>query len=108
MARSSTSTDADVTLRAKEMLFQLESGSIDRSKLSSGLNADMTDFKLGQISAKLGLLGQPLSFTPEGSREQNGLTVYTYRVQFRAGVVTETFVLDTDGKVAGIWFKPGS
>jgi hypothetical protein len=100
---------ADPTLVAKHaegLLHQLQTGKLDRTTLDTKMNAALTDDKLSTIKSDLGPLGDPVSFTPEGTQNQNGLTVYTYKVDFQQGTLNETYAVDSDGKVAGVWFAP--
>ncbi|MBV8375019.1 MAG: hypothetical protein JO302_05875 [Candidatus Eremiobacteraeota bacterium] len=99
---------AAVAKNAGSLLHQLQTGTVDRTALDAKMSAALTDAQLSQIKGQLGPLGDPVSVTPTGSNTQNGLTVYTYNVDFKSGSLTEYYVLDADGKVAGVWFKPAA
>jgi len=101
-----SAADTAVAARAKDLLHQVQIGKVDRSKLDDKMNAALTDAQISQIAAQLGPLGDPVSFTPAGKQTQGDLTVYVYLVGFKGVSITETYVLDADGKVAGLWFKP--
>jgi hypothetical protein len=101
-----TSDPATIAKNAEGLLQQMQSGKVDRSTLDEKMNSSLSDDQLSQIKGQLGPLGKPVGFTSEGSQNQNGLTVYTYKVDFQGGSLTETYVVDADGKVAGVWFKP--
>lgn len=101
-----SASDAAVTARAKDLLHQLQAGKVDRSQLDDKMNASLTDSLVAQISSQLAPLGDPVGFTPQSEQKQDELTVYEYRVDFKTGSLTETYVLDASGKVAGLYFKP--
>jgi hypothetical protein len=85
----------------------LQIGDIDRSQLTATMNADLTPDVIKQISQKFGPLGDPQSFEPLGQQTVAGdETAYVYRVVFKTETVNEIFVLDKEGKVAGIQFPP--
>jgi hypothetical protein len=98
---------ADPATRAREWLHRLQTGDIDRSQLTATMNADLTPDVIKQISEKFGPLGDPQSFTPLGQESvPDNETEYVYRVVFKTETVNEVFVLDKDGKIAGIQFPP--
>jgi hypothetical protein len=85
----------------------MQTGDIDRSQLTAAMNADLTPDAIKQISEKFGPLGDPQSFTLLGQQSVAGdETAYVYRVVFKTTTLNEVFVLDKDGKVAGIQFPP--
>jgi hypothetical protein len=99
--------EADPASRAREWLHRMQTGDIDRSQLTATMNADLTPDVIKQISEKFGGLGDPLSFTPLGQQSvADDETAYVYRVVFKTTTLNEVFVLDKDGKVAGIQFPP--
>lgn len=98
---------AAVAARAKEWLHRLQTGDIDRSQLTDAMNAALTPDVIKSLSSKFGPLGDPQSFTFAGQQlVQGDMTAYVYRVVFKSTMLTEVFVLDKDGKVAGIQFPP--
>ncbi len=103
---ASSGSDAAVMARAKDLLHQVQAGKIDRSQLDDKMNASLTDTLIAQISSELAPLGDPVAFSAQGEQTQDGLAVYEYRVDFKTGSLTETLVLDSNGKVAGLFFKP--
>jgi hypothetical protein len=71
------------------------------------MNAALTPDTVKQISSKLGPLGDPQSVTSLGQQSVgDGMTAFVYRVAFKSTTINEVFVLDSDGKVAGIQFPP--
>jgi hypothetical protein len=101
-----SASDAAVMARAKALLQQLQAGKVDRSQLDDKMNASLTDALVAQISSQLAPLGDPVGFAPQSEQKQDELTVYEYRVDFKTGSLTETYILDSSGKVAGLFFKP--
>ncbi len=98
---------ADPATRAREWLHRMQTGDIDRSQLTATMNADLTPDAIKQISQKFGALGDPLSFTPLGQESvADDETAYVFRVVFKTTTLNEVFVLDKDGKIAGIQFPP--
>ena len=106
-AASVQSTGADTAARAKDWLHRFQTGDIDRSQLNEKMNAVLTPDVIKQISEKYAPLGDPESFTPLGQQSVPvDMTAYVYRVVFKTATLNEVFVLDRDGKVAGIQFPP--
>jgi hypothetical protein len=105
-AAATTAADAAVTARAKDWLHQIQTGKIDRSQLTDQMNAALTDDKLKSVSAQLAPLGDPASFTLSQSITRGTVTIYVFTVQFASGTLSETFALDQNGKVAGLYLKP--
>jgi hypothetical protein len=97
----------DVDARAKEWLHRLQTGDIDRSQLDEAMNAALTPAVIKGLSAKFAPLGDPQSFTPLGQQIVPGdRMAYVYTVVFKTTTLNEVFVLDKDGKIAGIQFPP--
>lgn len=106
-AASAQGAGADIATRAKDWLHRLQTGDIDRSQLTDKMNVALTQDTIKQISSQLAPLGDPLSFTPLGQQSVAGdMTAYVYRVVFKTTTLNEVFVLDKDGKVAGVQFPP--
>jgi hypothetical protein len=104
----STGADAAVAARAESWLRYIQAGKIDRSQLTAQMNSALTDARIAGVSAQLAPLGDPLSFALQSTSNQGDLTIYVYRITFKspAPVIDEAFVLDDNGKIAGLWFKP--
>jgi hypothetical protein len=103
-----TAADAAVAARAKDWLRQVQAGKIDRSQLDAAANALFTDALVSQASAQLAPLGNPTAFTLSQKAVQGTYTVYVYTVTFPTITLTESFVLDGDGKIAGLRFTKAS
>jgi hypothetical protein len=103
---ATSAADAAVAARAKEWLHMIQAGKIDRSQLDAKMNAALTDTMLAQVSAQLAPLGDPTSFTLADKTTQGSYTAYIYKAVFAAITLYESFVLDPDGKIAGLLLKP--
>jgi hypothetical protein len=106
---ASPSPTPDVAARAKEWLHRLQTGDIDRSQLTDTMNTALTPDVVKEIVAKYGPLGDPQSFTFLGQQpapQDATMTVYVYRVAFKSTTLNEVFVLDKEGKIAGVQFPP--
>lgn len=103
-APASQVAGAAVAARAKEWLHRLQAGDIDRSQLTDKMSAALTADTIKQISGQLAPLGDPQSFTPLVQQSVGDMTAYVYRVAFKATTLNFEFVLDKDGKVAGLLF----
>ena len=104
---SAQAADPAIIARAKEWLHRLQTGDIDRSQLTAKMNEALTPDVIKQISAKFGPLGDPQTFAPLGQQSVPGdMTAYVYRVTFKSTTLNEVFVLDKDGKVAGVQLPP--
>lgn len=102
-AAATSAADAAVAARAKDWLHQIQAGKVDRSQLDDKMNTALTDSALASVSAQLSPLGDPSAFTLSKKTTRGSLTVYVFAVQFPAITLYETFVLDPDGKIAGLF-----
>lgn len=59
-----------------------------------------------QVSAQLASFGEPRSFTLTQKTTQGALTAYVYKLEFASITIVETLVLQSDGKIAGLSFRP--
>jgi hypothetical protein len=91
---------------AQSLLAQAQSGHFDRSQLTSTMSAALTDEQAAQLSGQMAPLGKPSSFTLEAKATKGDFTKYVYRVAFTDATLEEDMVLDSSGKVAGLWFRP--
>ncbi|HYL27509.1 MAG TPA: hypothetical protein VEW74_06710 [Candidatus Nitrosotalea sp.] len=99
-------TDPAVMARAKDWLHQIQTGKVDRSQLTDKMNAELTDATLTSVSAQIGQLGDPTSFTLTKKLAQGSLTIYVYTATFASVTLSEIFVLDQNDKIAGLLLKP--
>jgi len=101
-------TDARATALAKQWLRRLQTANIDRSQLSSSMNAALTPATADNIHKQYGRLGAPKSFTFTGKRSlSNGDTEYDYRVVFKQATITEKLIVNAAGEIDGISLNPG-
>lgn len=66
--------------RARTLFTQLQSGSLDRSTLSDGLNRYLTPGKLREYSSSLGPLGAVEAFSLRSTQTTDGRTAREYDV----------------------------
>lgn len=95
--------DVAVTTRAKDWLHQIQAGKVDRSQLDAKMNAALTDSTLAQVSSQLQPLGDPTAFTLVQRTTRENFAVYVFKVEFTSVTLYETFALDPDGKIAGLF-----
>ena len=100
--------DPAITARAKDWLHRLETNDIDRAQLSAEMSDFLTPDRAKQLAAKIGVLGDPTSFTLLSQQTMDGYTVYMYRAVFKGGIFKETFALDSAGKIAGLRLSPST
>lgn len=98
--------DPKIEAAAKEWFHRSQSGNVDRSRLSDSIRGQLTAPLVRKIGAYLKPLGEPSAFTFLGSQHAEGATIYVFALTFSPGKLIETYALDTNGKVAGIAFKP--
>jgi hypothetical protein len=67
--------------------------------------AQMTPDLTKAISEKMAPLGDPTSFTFDGMKQADGLTIYQFSVAFKAITLKELIALTPDGKIAGLNFS---
>lgn len=91
---------------AQALLAQAQSGQFDRTELTSGMSGQLTQDQAAHFKSTVGQLGKPSSFVLVSTQTKGSYTKYTYRVSFAEAAVDEQMVLDTSGKVAGLWFTP--
>lgn len=104
---AATGEDTAVTARAKEWFTRIQEGDIDRAQLTADMNAALPPDKVAALATSLAPLGDPTAFVFLNEKATQGAyTVYQYGVTCPNGSLTFTFVLDPDGKVAGLFFKP--
>jgi D-alanyl-D-alanine carboxypeptidase len=100
--------DAAVTARAKDWFHQIQTGKVDRSQLDDKMNAALTDSIVAQVSAQIAPLGDPSAFTLSKKLTKGSVTGYVFAVTFPSVTIYETFALDPDGKIAGLFITPQS
>jgi len=69
------------------------------------MNALLTPDLVKRLTAGLGTLGEPTSFTYVGQQSDSGNIAYVYRVTFKSVQLNEIFALNKAGKVSGLHFS---
>ena len=81
------------------LLHQLQSGSIDRSKLGEDFAFYASELRVKGASARLKALGEPTSIEVERVRERGGMEVSTLRMTFAFRTVEALMYRTPDGKI---------
>lgn len=99
--------DPAVTARAKSLLAQFLSGSVDRSQLDASMNAAMTPAVLAGAKAQFASLGSPTAWIYKGKHVAGTTTTYEYHVTFSSGAQLNVYMsVDAAGKIAGYLLSP--
>jgi hypothetical protein len=104
--RSAPVDDPKVNARAREWLERAQTGNVDRSQFTSEMNTAMTDALITSAKAALAPLGTPSAFTLRAHYEIEGNNVYVYRMSFKDSNWNEQIAFASDGKIAGLYFRP--
>ncbi len=91
---------------AAVLLHQAQTGELDKTQFTPKVGAALTAGAESQFASTLRPLGDPSSYVLVTKKHKDDLTMYVYRVESKTGAVEESMVLDENGKVAGLWFKP--
>jgi len=84
----------------------LQAGHLDRSQMTSRLNATVTNNKVKELSSQLRALGNPRSFVLTDKGQYNGSAFYRFRVGLAHSVLLFTFAVDPHNKVSGLLIGP--
>jgi len=98
--------DASALALAKTLFHQAQAGKIDRTLLTATLNSQFDVATVKDMAGQLEPLGSPSTFSLQSRQKKSDGTTYLYRVLFANDAYIEELVLDKQGKVAGLWFKP--
>jgi CubicO group peptidase (beta-lactamase class C family) len=99
--------DKAITSRALDTLRQIESGDVDRSRLTEKMSAALTPELLAGVKEQFAPIGMPQSVVFTGKRTlDDGETVYTYRATFATISLNIIMSLDAQGKIAGYLLRP--
>jgi hypothetical protein len=98
---------AAITARAIDWLHRLAVGKIDRSQLTTEVNAQLTDAVAKSMEQKLGPLGDSLGFSPADVQHNKGQTAYIYKVDYAHDTTLFFFFVldDSSGKISGLRFS---
>jgi hypothetical protein len=98
--------DPAVTVRAKDALHRVQTGTVDRAQLAEEYNAALTDATLTKAKTQLAALGEPQDFNFEGKAVRGNVTAYVYRVKFPQGPdLDEMIALDDSNKIVRLLFS---
>lgn len=109
---ASPSADPQIVSRAKEWLERLQTGKLDWSQLNAKSKAVVTPALVKEAAKAFGPLGSPTAFSFLNSYTNAGpvtharYTTYSFLVTFRRERDIWQFILDGDGKVAGLFLFP--
>jgi hypothetical protein len=106
-ATSSPKTSKVVIARAQSWYAMLETGHIDRSRITPRLNDVLTKQKVRQLSGQLRALGKPKSFTPLDQGVYGNSTFWRFRVKYEHTTVLFTFAVDPHNRVSGLLLGQG-
>lgn len=95
-----------ITAKAREWFFRFRTGTIDRSQLSSAVNAQLSKDMIQHEQGVLQAFGPPKSFVPIPSSKVQGLISYNFIIVFEKARVVESIAFERSGKIAGIDFQP--
>jgi hypothetical protein len=100
--------DPGMLANAKATFAQLQSGKVDRTKLTAEMNAALTDDKLATLKGAIGGFGVPTIFDQKtAGTTQAGVRYAVYSVVFSNGMKADfLFAVDAQGKIAGMRLTP--
>jgi hypothetical protein len=101
---SSNQPNPKMLAKAKIIFAEVQTGRVDRSQLSTqNPNANMTDATITNGYKMVNGLGAPVSFVQQRTSTQGNLTAALYLITFKNGEKLDfLFILDSEGKVAGM------
>ena len=106
-ATPSPAPDPAVLARAKTWFHMMQTGKIDKSQLDATMAGLLTDDVVAGMAAKIGPLGDPVTFEQVQTGTVSGNAVYVYELAFGNGTKLDfVFAVDGNGKVSGLRLKP--
>jgi hypothetical protein len=105
-AQSAVPEDPLVTRRAMEWFGRFQNGTVDRTQLSTAIDAKLTPPALAAMKKQLAPLGAPTGIGYGGARQVKGEMVYRYVIVFSVGAIQEFMSVDKLGKISGVLFLP--
>jgi CubicO group peptidase (beta-lactamase class C family) len=99
--------DPAITAAAKAEYERWRAGTVDAAPYSAQMRAELSTM-VRQVSPGLAALGAPTAFVYRGKQAVPSLfsTSYIFRVTTPNGVVQYVYMLDREGKIGGMYFKP--
>ncbi len=94
--------DAEV----KAVLFGLQKGQLDRSRLAPNLNDYFTARTVRDFASSLGPLGKPYLFQRRTEQDRGGMKFRAYRIAFDTRTATLTVYVMPDGKLEQFLIGP--
>jgi hypothetical protein len=105
---SAASVDPKVEAKAREWLYRLQTGDIDRNQLNALVAKQFTPEIVRQVAQQLGPLGDPTGFVYVSQQTVRDTTVYQFLVTFKSAKLNEFLDVDQAGRIGGITVKPYS
>jgi hypothetical protein len=98
--------DPAITAAVKREFLAWQAGKIDRSVYSAEMNKALPDSAVAQVSGQLRSLGAPTKFVYIDRSIVSENRAYTYGAETPKAKLRILYVLDTAGKISGLWFRP--
>jgi hypothetical protein len=96
-----------VMARALDWYHRLQTGQIDRAQLGTKLDETLTPATVSAVQAKLGALGDPVSFVQKQAIDRAGATMYVYDLTYKGGSqMLFMFTFLASGTIVGLQFAP--
>ncbi len=84
---------------ARSLFHELQTGSVDRTRLGEDYAAYLTEARLHEAASRLAPLGDPRSVEVESTSERGGMEVTSLRFSFDRTKLSASMFRSTDGKV---------
>jgi hypothetical protein len=94
--------------RALHLATALQAGNLDRTELSTSLNAELGDETLVLYKKALNGLGTPTRALFRGRYREDSDTRFVYNILFPGGVATLTFAIDDGTEKISVLYLRGS
>ena len=98
--------DKAVTARARAEFIAWQSGTIDRTHYTKPAADAFSDAVIAQVSPQIKALGALTTMTFVSAHPYQGDVIYRYTLACANGNALYTYVINGDGKIDGIFFKP--
>lgn len=98
--------DPAITAAVKREFLAWQAGKIDRSGYDAEMNKALPDSAVAGVSAQLRSLGAPTKFVFIDRTIVSENRAYTYGAETPKAKLRILYVLDTAGKISGLWFRP--
>jgi hypothetical protein len=96
--------DPKIRKLALQQFVAWQGGTIDRSRYSDDVNAQLSDDVLDASEKALASLGALQTATFKGISSAKGIKVYVYTMTCEHGTIDMKFALQPDGKIALVFF----